>query len=151
VYFEGFDIVPNYQKEGGALVFVQVVYTVKNLYQRVEKGEVFLQVNHGDAAPVELPLATISPLETGRVGLNYNYIPDGGWVDGSYSFKLRLQLDDKAYATSPVQQFQVGGAGGAPVSGSGSAMTPALIGGIAGAVVIAGGVAWWLVRKRNRA
>ncbi len=66
VYFEGFDVVPNYEKEGGKLAFVQIVYTIKNLYQRVEKGEVLLTVRQVATDPEEVSLAVLSPLETGR-------------------------------------------------------------------------------------
>ncbi|MBN1191822.1 MAG: hypothetical protein JXA46_18870 [Dehalococcoidales bacterium] len=109
VYFEGFDIVPNYQKSDGNLAFVQLVYTIKNLYQRIEKSDVILKVNRDEGQPVELLLAAISPLETGRVGLNYNYIPAEGWEKGNYNFKLQLNLDGKPYADSLVQQLMVSG------------------------------------------
>jgi len=144
VYFEGFGIVPNYQKESGKLAFVQLVYAVRNLYQRVDKGEVILEVSRDEAPLDELSLATLSPLEMGRVGLNYNYIPAGGWVDGSYSFKLHLKLNDKPYAASQVEQLKVDS------GGEGGGTAPVVIGGIAAAVVVAAGVVWLFVRKRRR-
>jgi hypothetical protein len=144
VYFEGFGVVLNYQKESGKLAFVQLVYAVRNLYQRVDKGEVILEVSRDEAPLDELSLATLSPLEMGRVGLNYNYIPAGGWVDGSYSFKLQLKLNDKPYAASQVEQLKVDS------GGEGGGMTPVVIGGIAAAVVVAAGVVWLFVRKRRR-
>jgi len=36
-----------------------------------------VQVSHDGGLPEEQTLATLSPLETGRVGLTYNYIPPG--------------------------------------------------------------------------
>ena len=144
VYFEGFGIAPNYQKESGKLAFVQLVYAVRNLYQRVDKGEVILEVSRDEAPLDELSLATLSPLEMGRVGLNYNYIPAGGWVDGSYSFHLHLKLNDKPYAASQVEQLKVDS------GGEGGGMAPVVIGGIAAAVVVAAGVVWLFVRKRRR-
>lgn len=145
VYFEGFGVVPNYQKKGGELAFVQLVYSVQNLYQRVGKGEVILDVSRDGTPLEELSLATLSPLEMGRVGLNYNYIPAGGWVDGNYSYKLQLKVDDKPYAASLVEQLKVGSGGG--TSGG---MSPILIGGIAAAVVVVIGVGAWFVWKRRR-
>lgn len=144
VYFEGFGIVPNYQKESGKLAFVQLVYAVRNLYQRVDKGEVILEVSRDEAPLDELSLATLSPLEMGRVGLNYNYIPAGGWADGSYGFKLHLKLNDKPYAASQMEQLKVDS------EGEGGGMAPVVIGGIAAAVVVAAGVVWLFVRKRRR-
>jgi len=145
VYFEGFDIVPNYQKTDGKLAFVQIVYTVKNLYQRVEKGEVFLQVNHSGGLPTELLLVTLSPLETGRAGLNYNYIPDEGWEDGNYEFKLQLNLDGKPYANSLVKNLIVNGGGSA--GGATWWTNPYIIGGIVAGIVV---VAVLLILLRRR-
>lgn len=144
VYFEGFGIVPNYQKEGGKLAFVQIVYTVRNLYQRVAKGEVILEVSRDEAPLEELSLAALSPLDIGRVGLKYNYIPSAGWVDGSYRFKLQLKLDGKPYATTLVERLEVSGGG---VAGGG--MSPAVIGGIVAAVMVVAGVLFFLVRRRR--
>lgn len=149
VYFEGFDVVPNYQKDSGALAFVQVVYTVKNVYQRVQKGEVFLQVSRNGSALTELSLANLSPLDVGRVGLNYNYIPDGGWTGGNYTFKLRLNLDGKPYANSMEKQFKAGG--NVSSGGGAGSMNPYLIGGIAAAVLALGVIAFFVVRKIRKA
>ena len=145
VYFEGFGVMPNYQKKGGDLAFAQLVYTVNNLYQRATKSEVILEVSRNESPLEEISLVTLSPLEMGRVGLNYNYIPAGGWVDGSYSFKLQLNLNDKPYTTSPVQQLKVGSGG---VSGGG--ISYFVIGGIAAVVVVAAVVGWLFIRKRRR-
>ena len=115
VYFEGFGIVPNTQKDTGKMASIHVVYTVRNLYQRVNKGEVILQVNHDGTSLEPLSLAALNPLEMGSVGLNYNYIPSSGWVDGTYDFKLQLNLDNKPYANSSTEHLTVSGS--APVSG----------------------------------
>ncbi|MDO8717045.1 MAG: hypothetical protein Q7J73_09635 [Dehalococcoidales bacterium] len=148
VYFEGFDIVPNYQKQDGKLAFVQIVYTVKNLYQRVEKGEVFLQVSYSGGTPTEMLLATLSPLETGRVGLNYNYIPDGGWAKGNYDFTLRLNLDGKPYASSLVKTFVVSGDGSA--KGNTGGISSYAIGGIVVGVIVVAIIAFLLFRRMTR-
>jgi hypothetical protein len=149
-YFEGFGIVPNYQNEGGKLAFVQIVYTVRNLYQRVAKGEVILEVSRDEAPLEELSLAALSPLELGQVGLNYNYIPAGGWVDGSYGFKLQLKLDGKPYTSSLVQQLEVSG-GGVAGNGGGGGMSPAVVGGIVAGAVAVASAGFWFVWKRRKA
>ncbi len=105
VYFEGFGLVPNYYNEGGKIAFAQIVYTVRNLYQSVDKGEVILEVTRDNALLQEVSLATLSPLELGSIGLNYNYIPAGGWANGSYGFKLQLELDGKPYTVSMMERF----------------------------------------------
>ncbi len=145
VYFEGFGIVPNYQKQSGELSFVQMVYTVRNLYQRLEKGEVILEVSRDDNPLEDISLVILSPLEIGRAGLNYNYIPAGGWTPGKYGFKLHLKLDDKPYTSSQVEHFMVA-AGGEP-----GGIKPVVIGVIAAVVIIAAGAVWWFTRNKKRA
>ncbi|MDD5094429.1 MAG: hypothetical protein PHV74_08640 [Dehalococcoidia bacterium] len=169
VYFEGFGVVPNTQKDTSKLVFVQIVYTVKNLYQRVDKAEVILEVSVDQAPLEEVSLAELSPLDVGRVGLSYKYIPSNGWVDGTYSYKLRLKLDDKPYATSLAQTLEVKGSGATgntttpavtgtdpvgneatPVaSGDGGGISWALIGEIAAAVVVLCVIGLLLMRRKK--
>ena len=144
IYFEGFGIVPNHDKATGKLAFAQIVYTVKNLYQPVKQAEVILEVSRGGTKLEDVSLANLSPLEMGQAGLNYNYIPSAGWVSGAYSFKLRLQIDGKPYATSLEQKLNVSGS-----STKGAGLNPLVIGGIViGVLLIAGaGVLLW---KRKR-
>jgi hypothetical protein len=112
VYFEGFDIIANYNENDEKLAFVQIVYTVKNLYQRISEGQVILTVKRGGVPLPEVVMATLSPLETGRVGLNYNYIPSGNWAAGEYEFQLILKLDGKQYTSSSVKNLSVADSGG---------------------------------------
>jgi type 1 fimbria pilin len=112
VYFEGFDIVANYNESDKKLAFVQIVYTVKNLYQRISEGQVILTVKRGGVMLPEVVMATLSPLDTGRVGLNYNYIPSDSWAAGEYEFQLILKLDGKQYTTSSVKNLSVTDSGG---------------------------------------
>ncbi len=142
-YFEGFDIVPNYYNSNGKLAFVQIVYTVRNLYQRVDESEVILQVSRDGDLPIELTLATLSPLETGRVGLNYSYVPDGGWVDGSYDFQLQLNLDGEPYTNSEVKQLTV-------IGESDGGMSSYVIGIIVAVAVVITGIVLLFVRKTRR-
>ncbi len=144
IYFEGFGIVPNNDKATGKLAFAQIVYTVKNLYQPVKQAEVILEVNRGGTKLEDVSLANLSPLEMGQAGLNYNYIPSAGWVRGVYSFKLRLQIEGKPYATTLEQTLNVSGS-----STKGAGLNLLVIGGIViGVLLIAGaGVLVWR-RKR---
>jgi hypothetical protein len=86
---------------------VKIVYTVRNLYQRIDEGQVILSVKRGGVLLPEVVMATLSPLETGRAGLNYNYIPSDGWVAGEYEFQLILKLDGQQYTTSSVKDMSV--------------------------------------------
>jgi hypothetical protein len=163
VFFEGFGIVPGTQQVSGKLASVKIVYTLKNLYQRVDKGEVILQVSR-DGSPLEpLSLATLNPLEMGSLELNYNFIPAAGWTDGNYDFKLQLNLDSKPYANSSVEHLRVNGSGAAsgeknpPASDGGSAggggrgMNLSLIGGIAAGVIVVIGIIWLPKWRRKSA
>jgi hypothetical protein len=107
IYFEGFGTVPNIQKDNGKIAFVQIVYTVKNLYQRVDKAEVILQVNRNGTPLDQISMANLSPLEIGNAGLNYNYFPSGGWTNGSYEFQLQLMINGQPYTTSTKDQITV--------------------------------------------
>lgn len=134
VYFEGFGIVPNYNTETKELAFAQVVYTVNNLLQPFPEAKVILKVTKGGTPLDETTLATLAPLEKGRVGLSYNYIPAGGWQKATYTFKLELQIGGKPYVGSKEEKLELGA--GTASSGISGNMNWLLIGGIAGGVVI---------------
>jgi len=131
VYFEGFGIMPNYNTETNELAFAQVVYTVNNLLQPFPEAKVILEVTKGGAPLDEVTLATLAPLEKGRAGLSYNYIPAGGWQKTTYTFKLELQIGGKPYVSSKEEKLELGTGTSAPGN-----INWLLIGGIAGGVVI---------------
>jgi hypothetical protein len=133
VYFEGFSIVPNYNVETDELVFAQLVYNVNNLLAAFPEAQVVLKVNKNNTPLDETTLATLSPLEIGRVGLSYNYIPAGGWQKATYSFKLVLMIGGQPYTTSKEENLELGTGGTSATAGG---MNWLLIGGIAGGVVI---------------
>ncbi|MFC2050665.1 hypothetical protein ACFLTN_05765, partial [Chloroflexota bacterium] len=132
VYFEGFGLVPNYNTETDELAFAEVVYTVNNLSEAFPEAKVILKVTKGGAPLDETTLATLAPLEKGRVGLSYNYIPAGGWRKASYGFKLELHIGGEPYVTSREEKLELGG-GTASSAGN---INWLLIGGIGGGVVI---------------
>jgi hypothetical protein len=133
VYFEGFGIVPNYNTKTKELAFAQVVYTVNNLLEAFPEAKVILKVTKGGAPLDETTLASLAPLEKGRVGLSYNYIPGGGWQKASYGFKLELQIGGKPYVSSKEEKLELGAGGSSATAGN---INWLLIGGIAGGVVI---------------
>ena len=70
----------------------------------------------------EVLLASLSPLDLGRAGLSYNYIPADGWQSGTYGFRLELHLDGKLYATTAEKTLDVGALSSAhPQAGGASA------------------------------
>jgi len=144
VCFEGFGIVPNYHTETGKLAFVQLVYTINNLYQTYPEAEAVLKVTFDGTPLEETTVATLTPLEKGRVELKYNYIPAGGWVDGTYGFMLQLNLEGEPYATTLEEQLNASGGGAA---GAASHSRYYIIGGVVAAVIIGG--AYFLMRRRK--
>jgi len=108
IYFEGFGLVPNYREGTQELAFAEIVYTIKNLYKPVEKAEVILWVSFNGATTDQVSLVTLSSLEKGRLGLRHNYTPREGWKQGSYGFKLQLNIADRVYTTSAQDELRVG-------------------------------------------
>jgi hypothetical protein len=131
VYFEGFGVVPNYNIETNELAFAEIVYTVNNLLEAFPEAKVILKVTKDGNPLDETTLATLAPLEKGRVGLSYNYIPAGGWRKASYGFKLELHIGGELYVTSKEEKLELGK--GASSAGN---INWLLIGGIGGGVVI---------------
>jgi hypothetical protein len=133
VYFEGFSIVPNNNTKTNELAFAQVVYTVNNLLEAFPEAKVIMKVTEGGAPLDETTLATLTPLEKGRVGLSYNYMPGGGWQKTTYIFKLDLQIGGKPYVSSKEEKLELGTGASSALHGN---INWLLIGGIAGGVVI---------------
>ncbi|MGD0352147.1 MAG: hypothetical protein ABSB38_01400 [Dehalococcoidia bacterium] len=133
VYFEGFGIVPNYNTKTNELAFAQVVYTVNNLLEAFPEAKVILRVTEGGAPLDETTLATLAPLEKGRAGLSYNYIPAGGWQKTTYTFKLELDIGGKPYVSSKEEKLELGTGGSSATAGN---INWLLIGAIGGGVVI---------------
>jgi hypothetical protein len=159
VYFAAFGVLPAYANDTGKLGFVQVVYTVKNIYQQVNKGDVILQVSLNGASKAPLTLVTLSPLAVGSSGLNYNYTPTDGWADGSYDFQLQLNLDGKLYTSSTIEHLTVSGGeankgGASPTVNNNAAVNPVgmnyyFLGGIIAVVVVVAGIlVFWFRRKK---
>jgi len=132
VYFEGFGIVPNYNTKTKELAFAEIVYTVNNLLEAFPEAKVVLKVTEGGTLVDETTLATLTPLEKGRVGLSYNYIPGSGWQETTYIFKLDLLIGGQFYVSSKEEKLELGsGASSAPGN-----INWLLIGAIAGGLVI---------------
>jgi hypothetical protein len=96
----------------------------------------------------QVSLATLSPLELGRVGLSYNYIPADGWASGRYGFVLELYLDGALYAATSEETLDVGDVGSSRPVEPGT-INWGLIGVAAGAVLLVGAGSYG-VRTRAR-
>ncbi|MFH1647166.1 MAG: hypothetical protein ABID71_05755, partial [Chloroflexota bacterium] len=163
VYFEGFEIVPNYKQSTGELVMVRVVYAVNNLLQAFPSASVNLLVNHESGPVQKTTLVNLSQLEKGKMELNYNYIPAEGWRQGKYLFKLELEVGGQVYTTSPEKELSVGEAGeNAAIPGEGRELPPnpgsrpagslswMMVGGIAAGAAVLIIITLLLIRRRAR-
>lgn len=132
VYFEGFSVVPNYNTQTNELVFAELDYTVNNLLDPFPEAKVILKVTKGGVPLGDVTLATLTPLEKGRAGLSYNYIPGDGWQKTTYTFKLELDIGGKPYVTSK-EETLVLGTGASSAAGN---INWLIIGGIGAGLVI---------------
>ena len=115
VYFEGFGIVPHYDKNTDKLAMAKIVYAVSNLLQSFPQAEVKLKISQNGVPLEEATLITLSPLEKGRIELSYNYIPAEGWEEGIYSFKLELNISGEVYTTTAEKELNANGMSSASV------------------------------------
>lgn len=144
VYFEGFGVVPNYNTETKELVFAEIVYTINNLLEAFPEAEVILKVTKDGAPLDETTLVTLAPLEKGRVGLNYNYIPGSGWQKSTYIFKLELHIGGEPYVSSREEKLELGTGTKSP-----GGINWLLIGGIAGGLLIIILIIIVMMRRRS--
>jgi len=106
VYFEGFEIVPNYQRDTDTLVMAQAVCTVNNLLEAFTEVKINLLVG-SETQQENITIINLSRLEKGRIELSYNYIPVDGWQQGVYTFQLQLEVGGKIYTTSQVKGLEI--------------------------------------------
>ncbi|MBM3132462.1 MAG: hypothetical protein FJZ95_05455 [Chloroflexi bacterium] len=149
IYFSGFGAVPYYGSDG-KLGFAKLVYTIKNVYQPVESPEVVVLVTRDGVSQESIPVASMTTLGIGAVELSYSYVPSEGWTDGRYGFKLRLDLEGKPYANSIEQFLDVAGtAASSDTVGKSETNVPLVVGGVCGALVLAIGARYLLMRRRR--
>ena len=107
VYIGGFGAVPNYSTATEELAFIELVYTINNFYQPMGDVEAILHVSL-DSRPLEvISLVTFEPLNTGRTGGSYNYIPSKGWESGEYGFMIELYTEGELYIKTLEEKHKV--------------------------------------------
>jgi len=104
VYVEGVGVVPTYASQGGKISHARVVYTINNLSRAFPKTDIKLAVNYEGEMVEEMVLSSYDPLEKGRMGSNYTYIPANGWRVGSYTFEVAVYIEGTLYTSAePVE------------------------------------------------
>jgi len=112
IYFKSFQIVPATNTETGELGYVQISYTIANVYEPVSNAEVRLIVTRDGVPLDETTMLTMGVLDVGDMGVPYRYTtPPDSWKRGTYGFSLRLYIDGQLYASTTEQTLPVGGAG----------------------------------------
>ena len=106
-YIEQFGIEPNYSPDTGVLSFVRLVYTVNNLAGPLEDVGVVLRVFLDGKPLEEVTLVTMGRLEVGRTGGSGTYVPAAGWREGTYRFKLDINVKGEFYIESSLQELSV--------------------------------------------
>lgn len=162
IYFAGFDPVPYYSKTTGAIHHLNMVYTLKNLYQPVSNVEVFLLVYRNGSQLERTSIWLTDRMDIGSQSVTYpNYLPPDGWVDGNYSFKLQLYVNHKFFTATAAKVFNLGDvsipAGGdevnptmVPAGGGEGNSNAGMVIGIAVALVLVGAVLLYFIFKRVR-
>ena len=108
IYFRSFQVLPATNTKTEELGWVQIVYTITNVYQPVADAEVRLVVTRNGEFLQELPILFLGLLEKGDIGVPYQYSPPGGWEDGTYGFKLQLYVGGNLYAETNEQTLEAG-------------------------------------------
>jgi len=144
IYFEAFAVNPAYHPQTNELGYVQITYTVNNVYQQVDSAEVRLVVTLNGAQLEEIPgILSVSPLNVGRIGMPYEYTPAWGWEDGIYGFSLRLLINGEQYASTNEQTLDV------DVPGGSSSLLFIILGIIGGGLLL-GIIVFVVARRRKR-
>lgn len=148
IYFEQFDVLEYTNNDTGKFAFAEMVYTVRNVYEQVENAVVLLEVQRDGIALEEKQIGSFSPLVVGSIGQSYQYTPLSGWIDGTYSFRLVLEIDGEAYTTSVERQVNAAGGGGNSDEEDNSNLP--LIVGIVCSVVILLCIAFYMIYKSRK-
>jgi hypothetical protein len=149
IYFEQFDTLEYSNTDTGKFAFAEMVYTIKNVYEQVENAVVLLEVKRDGASLEQKQIGSFSPLVVGSVGQSYQYTPIDGWIDGNYSFKLILKIDNEIYTSSPERQIDI--SGGTESSDQGNDSNMPLIVGIVCVVVLLLDIAFYMIYRSRKA
>lgn len=145
IYFKSFGVVPATNTETGEMGYVQVSYTIANVYEPVSNAEVRLIVTRDGVPLDETTMLTMGVLDVGDMGVPYRYTtPPDSWERGTYGFSLQLYVDEQLYASTTEQTLAVD-VGGA--SRSWMWILLGVLGGGLGLLIL--GVLVWRRRKRG--
>ncbi|MFA5374248.1 MAG: hypothetical protein WC455_00605 [Dehalococcoidia bacterium] len=146
IYFENPGLLPYYNNNTGELAFINIYYTLRNVYEPVDNVAIKLLVTLDGNTIEQKDHSTIPTLVIGRASGSIDYFPYSG--NGEYGFTLQLFVDGNPYTNSQEMTFDVGDNGS---SGSSGNSNIPLIVGIVCAVAILLGIAYFMIHRSRKA
>jgi hypothetical protein len=147
IYFENPGILPYYDEDNGELAFINIYYTVRNVYEPVDNVAIKLLVTLDGNTIEQKNHSTIPTLVIGRASGSIDYYPYSG--NGEYGFTLQLFVDGNPYTNSPEMTIEVVD-NGSP-SGKDDSSNMPLIVGIVCAVVLLLDIVFYMIYRSRKA
>jgi hypothetical protein len=93
-------ITPNFNPSTKKLVYTVIVCKIDQPWETTTGYNILLSVSHDDNLVEQVPLMTSSQLkEDGQTG-EFKYVPDTGWKNGQYTFRMELYHGDNLVQTA---------------------------------------------------
>jgi hypothetical protein len=80
--------------DGKTVQFANVGVSVQNSGDTVQNSQIVLRVERDGELVEEYPLTSDAALETGPTSVQQRYLPLTGWMPGSYSFTVSVEMVD---------------------------------------------------------
>jgi hypothetical protein len=90
VFLYGFSVVPVRDENTGELSYVNINYTLNNIYLPLKDLTAKLNVTLNGALVETAVIITIPTLDVGETSGTYKYIPPKGWQKGTYMFRMSV-------------------------------------------------------------
>lgn len=149
IYFENPGVLEYTNSETGELEYAHIYYTLRNVYQTVDKADVYLNVKlNGNQISERGPYSFVSfGPDPGRAPGFFDYTPTSG--NGLYVFTLNLYVNDIPYGNSSEIPFEVNDNSSSSVTDDNSNLP--LIVGIVCAVVLLLDIAFYMIYRSRKA
>jgi hypothetical protein len=135
--------VTSYYNETRQLAFAEVSYEVANLFGQTDDAELVLKVSLDGQLLEEVPLV-LGQLDGGQAIGSYDYVPQTGWVGGTYTFRVEMSgIDFSIYGTAEKELVET-------IPTATPTFRWALLGGIIGATMIVAGILSAVINRRRR-
>jgi hypothetical protein len=149
IFFENPGVIAYTNNETGKLEYAHIYYTLRNVYQKVDKVDVYLGVSFKGNQISERGPFSFESFDTGRASGFFDYTPTSG--NGLYGFTLKLYVNNISYGNSPEIPFEVtdGQAAGGGGSTKENSNLPLIIGVVCAAAILVA-IAYYMVHKSRK-